>query len=265
MKSTRVTVAGIAIDNMTMAEAISSIEEMIRKGEPSYVVTPNVDCIVKLQKDSEFRHIYEEAACLLPDGMPLLWASKFLRTPLREKVSGSDLVPKIAEIAAQKGYKLFFLGGRPGAAQKAKEAMEKRFPSINVVGVYSPPFGFEHNAGENKKIERMIKETAPDILFVGLGTPKQEKWIHGHYKELGVPVCSGVGVTFEFMAGMVRRAPCWMQRSGLEWLWRLMVEPRRLWKRYLIDDMQFFQLIFSQKSRIFSENRKIHGRRHSDE
>jgi exopolysaccharide biosynthesis WecB/TagA/CpsF family protein len=243
----KVMIAGVTIDNVTMDEALSFIEELIQKKKVSYIVTPNVDHIIKLQRDQEFQKIYREAACVLPDGMPLLWAAKFVGTPLKEKVSGSDLVPRLCEIAAPKGYRLFFLGGRPGAARKATVRLRERLPSLKVAGVYSPPFGFEKNDEENEKIAKMIKETAPDILLVGLGAPKQEKWIYQHYKKLEVPISIGVGVTFEFIAGMVKRAPQWMQESGLEWLWRLMKEPRRLWKRYLIDDMQFFRLIVAQK------------------
>jgi len=247
MNDCKVIIAGVEIDNITMDQTLSFIEELIQKRKVSYIVTPNVDHIIKLQRDLEFRKVYREAACVLPDGMPILWAGKFLGTPLKEKISGSDLVPRLCEIAAQKGYRLFFLGGRPGAADKAKERLSKRLPSLNVAGVYSPPFGFEKNDEENEKIAKMIKENAPDILLVGLGAPKQEKWIYQHYKKLEIPISMGVGVTFEFVAGMVKRAPYWMQTSGLEWFWRLMMEPRRLWKRYLVEDMQFFRLIVAQK------------------
>jgi N-acetylglucosaminyldiphosphoundecaprenol N-acetyl-beta-D-mannosaminyltransferase len=208
-------IAGVEIDNITMDQTLSLIEDLIQKRKVSYIVTPNVDHIIKLQRDLEFQKIYREAACVLPDGMPLLWAGRFLRTPLKEKVSGSDLVPRLCEISAQKRYRLFFLGGRPGAAQGAKERLNERLPYLEVVGVYSPPFGFEKNDEENEKIAKMIKETAPDILLVGLGAPKQEKWIYQHYKKLQIPISMGVGVTFEFIAGMVKRAPHWMQTSAL--------------------------------------------------
>ena len=247
MNDCKVMIAGVGIDNITMDQTLSFIEELIQKRKVSYVVTPNVDHIIKLQRDLEFKKIYREAACVLPDGMPLLWAGRFLGTPLKEKVSGSDLVPRLCEIAAQKGYKLFFIGGKVGAAYKAKELLEKRLTSIKIVGVCRPPLGSEEDSEENRKIEKMIEETAPDILFVGFGVPKQEKWIYKHYKSLGIPVSIGVGGTLDILAGMARRAPYWMQTSGLEWFWRLMMDPMRLWKRYLVDDMQFFRLVFLQK------------------
>jgi len=211
------------------------------------VVTPNVDHIVQLQKNADLKKVYKDAALVLADGMPLLWAAKFLGTPLKEKISGSDLFPKLCEVAARKGYKLFFCGGREGAADAAKAVLEQKNLGLNVVGTYCPPFGFENDEEENNKIIAMIKDSKPDILFVGLGAPKQEKWIHKYKEKYQVPVSIGIGVSFEFIAGMVKRAPVWMQKAGLEWFWRLMMEPGRLWKRYLIDDMQFFGLVFKQK------------------
>lgn len=243
----QITICGIRIDNVTMAESVTRLSEMVERRKPSYVVTPNADHIIKLQKDPEFREVYEKADLVLADGMSLLWAGLFLGKPFAQKVSGSDLMPEFCRHAAHKGYKLFFLGGREGAAVGAKASLEKRYPGIRVVGTYSPPMGFEKNAEEGKKIEAMIRESAPDVLFVGLGAPKQEKWVYRNYQMLGVPVSIGIGVTFEFMAGMVRRAPLWMQYSGLEWLWRLLMEPARLWRRYLVDDPKFFWLVLMQK------------------
>jgi N-acetylglucosaminyldiphosphoundecaprenol N-acetyl-beta-D-mannosaminyltransferase len=202
---------------------------------------------MKLQNDAEFRQIYDNASLVLADGMPLIWASKFLGTSLKEKISGSDLFPKLCKVAAEKGYRLFFMGGRPGAALKAAEVLRDRYPDIQIVGTYSPPFGFENDREENDKIVRAIKNAKPDILFVGLGAPKQEKWIYKYRNDYQVPMSIGVGVSFEFVSGMVKRAPLWMQRVGLEWFWRLMMEPKRLWKRYLVDDPVFFWLVLKQK------------------
>lgn len=238
---------GTHIDNLTMREAVSRIEGFIKKREACFVCTPNVDHLIKLQKDSEFREVYAAASLVVADGMPLLWAAKFLGAPLKAKISGSDLFPELCRISAEKGYRLFFLGGRAGAATSSAEIFKKEFPEIKVVGIYSPPLGFEHDKIENTKTIEMIKKTNPDILFLGLGTPKQEKWIHRHFKELGVPVSVGIGATFDFTAGVVKRAPLWMQRAGLEWFWRLFKEPKRLWKRYLVDDMGFFWLVLKQK------------------
>jgi N-acetylglucosaminyldiphosphoundecaprenol N-acetyl-beta-D-mannosaminyltransferase len=243
----KVIILNVKVGNFTTDEAIKRIEVLIKEGKPEYVVTPNVDHIVKLQNDAEFRQIYENASLVLADGMPLIWAARFLGTPLKGKISGSDLFPKLCRVAAKKGYKLFLLGGREGAALKAAEVLRDRYPDIQIVGTYSPPFGFENDNKENDKIFRMIRDPKPDILFVGLGAPKQERWIYKYRNEYKVPVSIGVGVSFEFVSGMVKRAPLWMQRGGLEWFWRLMMEPKRLWKRYLIDDPIFFWLVFKQK------------------
>lgn len=243
----RIKILGVSIDNFTMDEAVGRVDELVRAKSPAYIVTPNVDHVMKLQRDPVFRRIYEGAAAVFADGMPLLWAAKLFGSPLKEKVSGSDLFPDICALAAEKGYKVFFLGGRPGAADKAAEVMRVRYPRLAVAGTYCPPLGFEKDEAENAKIIRLVRESGADILFVGLGAPKQEKWIYAHHRECAVPVSIGIGVTFEFAAGMVRRSPAWMQRAGLEWLWRLFMEPRRLWRRYLVDDMAFFWLLLRQK------------------
>lgn len=243
----KVDISGVSIDNISFGEAIEIIELLIKRGKGSYIVTPNVDHIVKLQKDIEFKQIYEEATLVLADGTPILWTAKLLGTPIKEKISGSDLFPKLCEIAAVKGYRLFFLGGREGAALKSAEILKYKYPNIQIVGVYSPPFGFENDKQENEKIAKMIKNRKPDILFVGLGAPKQEKWIYKNKDEYQAPVSIGIGVSFEFMSGMLKRAPKWMQYSGLEWFWRFVMEPKRLWKRYLVDDLRFFLIVIKQR------------------
>jgi len=243
----RIDICGIRIDNVSFKETIGKIEGFISDRSNVYAVTPNIDHIVKLQMNEEFRNIYSGASLVLADGMPVIWASKFLGTPLKERISGADLFTRLCAAAAEKRYKVFFLGGREGAASGACEALRKRYPDIQIAGFYSPPFGFENDENENVKIVNMVKAANPDILFVGLGAPKQEKWIYSHYKELRVPVSIGIGAAFEFVSGMVKRAPRWMQKAGLEWLWRLLMEPGRLWKRYLVEDMRFFWLVLKQK------------------
>ena len=247
MNYPKINIGTLLIDNVSMQETLEAIERLIADGKPAYITNPNVDTIVRYNRDAEFAKFYNEGVLCVPDGMFILWASRFLGTPLKEKVSGSDLVPQVCKLADAKSYKLFFLGGRPGAAQAAKEQLKKSLFNLNVIGTYAPPLGFEKDEVELKKIVSMIKDAKPDILFVGLGAPKQERWIKRYYQELGVPVCMGVGVTFEFIAGIVKRAPKWMQKTGLEWFWRLCMEPGRLWKRYLVEDMQIFRIIFKQK------------------
>jgi N-acetylglucosaminyldiphosphoundecaprenol N-acetyl-beta-D-mannosaminyltransferase len=246
----RINLLGIDIDNVTFHETLNKIERLIENRKPSFIVTPNVDHLITLQEDADFREIYKRADLAVPDGAPLLWAAFFLRTPLKERVPGSDLFPAICEIAAQKGYKVFFLGGLPGVTERAKSALVERCPGINVVGTYSPPFGFEHDPAEKEKIWARIKKSKPDILFVGLGAPKQEKFIWQSLDIVKVPVSMGIGIAFDFMAGTIPRAPRVMQKVGMEWLFRLFLEPRRLFKRYILRDMKFFKLVYLQKMRL---------------
>jgi N-acetylglucosaminyldiphosphoundecaprenol N-acetyl-beta-D-mannosaminyltransferase len=244
----RVSICGVEIDKYTFDEVVEAIaQHALSNGTPEYVVTPNAQHILTLQKDAHFREIYRKAFLVVPDGVSLLWAAKFLQTPLKGRVNGTDLFEKLCAIAAQKELKIFLLGGRPGAAEKAKETLQGRHPSIQIVGTHCPPYGFESNPAELALINSKIKAAAPHILFVGLGAPKQEYWIYANYQELGVPISVGIGVSFELVADMVRRAPVWMQKTGLEWFFRLIVEPRRLWQRYIIGNPHFILLVLRQR------------------
>ncbi len=223
------------IDNVTIDEALDAIDNLIKDGKPSYVVTPNVDHIVQLETDEEFREVYKNADLILTDGKPLIWISKKYKTPIKEKISGSDLFPKLCAMAAEKNYSMFFLGAKEGVAAKAAENLTLKFHGLNVVGTYSPSFGFENNADELEKIFSMIRQTTPHILIVGLGAPKQEKFIAKYLTNLNVPVSLGLGASLDFEAGTVKRAPKWMSDHGFEWLYRVLKEPKRLFKRYWRD------------------------------
>jgi len=242
---------GLSIDNVDFDGAVDLINSLVEiptegKGQGSYIVTPNVDHIVMLRHDKEFRAVYTGAAAIFADGMPLVWASRLLGKPLKERVAGSDLFPAVCELAVRKGYGLFFLGGLPGVAEAAKSELDKRYPGLNVVGTYSPPFGFENDAAENRKIINLINAKKPEILFIGLGAPKQEKWIARHIDALDTRVALCTGAAFDFIAGNVKRAPRWMQRTGFEWFYRLISEPGRLWKRYLVDDAAFLKIVMQE-------------------
>lgn len=232
------------VDNLTIYEAVEKIEQLILNRKPSYVVTPNVDHIVKLETDKEFQQVYREADLILTDGMPLIWISKIKKTPIKEKVSGSDLFPEVCKLAAQKGYSIFLLGAAEGVATKAAEVLEEKYIGLNVVGTYSPSYGFEKNQYEINRIIEMINEVGPDILAVGLGAPKQEKFLYNYKERLDVPVSLAIGASIDFEAGNINRAPEWMQKSGLEWFYRLLKEPKRMFKRYLVNDMKIFKLLF---------------------
>lgn len=232
----------IEIDNLTMDEAIDRIDELIIDKIPSYVVTPNVDHIVKLENDNEFKQVYREADLILTDGMPLIWISKLKKMPIKEKVSGSDLFPRVCDLAAQKGYKIFLLGAAEGVADKASKNLMEKYNGLEIVGAYSPPYGFEQKEEEIKKIINIVNDVKPDILAVGLGAPKQEKFIYKYRRELNVPISLAIGASIDFEAKNINRAPIWMQRCGLEWFYRLCKEPGRMFKRYLIDDMKIFKI-----------------------
>lgn len=230
------------IDNLTMTETLNEIDKLIQKKNCSYVVTPNVDHIVRLEKDVELQKVYKNASLILTDGKPLIWISKWYKTPIKEKISGSDLFPKVCELAANKNYTMYLLGAAEGVADTAAKNLMKKYPGLNVVGTYSPPFGFTKNEQEMNKIKTQIQEVHPDILIVGLGCPKQEKFMYYHCKELGVPISFGLGASIDFEAGNIKRAPKWMSNHGLEWLYRFSKEPKRLFKRYFVDDLKIIQV-----------------------
>lgn len=240
----KVELFGINIHNVTLDEAVKITKDLLLKdSKPGrYVVTPNATQIVQIKHNSTLRRIFNQAYLVVADGMPVIWASRFLGKNLKERVTGADLFPKLCKIAANCGIKVFLLGAKPGVADKAASNLKSRHPHLKIAGVYSPPFGFEDNSRENKKIIRMIKNSKADILFVALGFPKQEMWIYKHAEECDVNLSIGVGAAFDFQAGTLGRAPGWMQRWGLEWFHRLLQEPGRLWYRYLIKGPQFILL-----------------------
>ncbi|MGG7058131.1 WecB/TagA/CpsF family glycosyltransferase [Clostridium tertium] len=243
----RINFLNTEIDNLTMDEAVKEIEKLVISRKPSYVVTPNVDHIVKLEEDSEFKEVYENANLILTDGMPLVWISKLMGSSIKEKVSGSDLFPKVCEMSAKKGYKVFLLGAADGVAEKAAKNLKNKYCGLKIVGTYSPSYGFETNKNEISYIVELINKKKPDILAVGLGAPKQEKFIHKYKNRLNVPVSLAIGASIDFEAGNIKRAPKWMQNIGLEWFYRLCKEPKRMFKRYIVDDMIIFKLIVKYK------------------
>ncbi|HLZ53770.1 MAG TPA: WecB/TagA/CpsF family glycosyltransferase [Verrucomicrobiae bacterium] len=232
-----VAVLGVVFDNVTFAETLKRIQDMVAARRPHYVVTANVDFLVQARRDAELRRILAEAHLVLCDGTPLVWASRLLGNPLPERVAGSDLAPEILRLAAKNNYRIFFLGADPQTNEQAVANVRTEFPNL-VIGHYSPPFRplAEMNHDE---IRENILAARPDLLFVAFGCPKAEKWMARHYRSLGVPVVMGVGATIDFLAGRVRRAPVWMRQAGLEWLFRLGREPRRLFKRYATDLWHF--------------------------
>ncbi|MBO5284009.1 MAG: WecB/TagA/CpsF family glycosyltransferase [Lachnospiraceae bacterium] len=235
------------ISNVTMEETILSIENMIHDGGRHYIVAVNVDVMMKIEKDSYLKEITDNADMVLVDGKPLVWIAKWHGHPVTAKISGSDLVPVLCSRAAERGYTVFILGGKEGIAALAKERLEERLPNIRIVGIYAPPLGFEQNERELQKINHLISAVHPDLLIACFGCPKQEKWIYENYHKYDAKVSICAGATVDFLAGNVRRAPEWMSEHGLEWLYRFFQEPRRMFRRYFVEDVQIVRLIWKYR------------------
>jgi len=223
-----VVLLGVRVDDVTSEEALAIIEGFIQEGTPHQVVTVNPEFVMAAQRDEEFRRVLNAAHLALPDGIGLVWASRLLGRPLRERVAGSDLVPKIAALAAERGYRLFLLGAAEGVADEAARRLREQNPGLVVAGTYAGSPAVE----EEDEIVALVREARPHVLFVAYGAPQQDKWIARNLERLGVPVCMGVGGALDFIAGVVKRAPLWVQRLGLEWLHRLLHQPWR-WRRQL--------------------------------
>lgn len=231
------------VNNVNMDEAIQAIEDMIASEKKSYIVAINVDVVMKIENDSYLKEITDEADMVLVDGKPLEWIAKWHKRPIKAKISGSDLVPILCKRAAEKGYSIFIIGGKDGIAEKAKQNLERDLPGIKIVGTYAPPFGFEKDEKELNKINEMITVAHPDILIACFGCPKQEKWIYENYQKYVAKVSICAGATVDFLAGNVTRAPKWMSDHGLEWFYRFLQEPKRMFKRYFVDDIKIIKLV----------------------
>lgn len=240
--SERIEILNLGIDSISVDEFLNTL----RKG---VVFTPNVDHLMRLQKDSEFLNAYQKADFRVCDSQILMYASSFLGTPIKAKISGSDLFPLFCDYHRNnENIKIFLLGGAAGVPQEAQRRMNQRLGRNIIVAAHSPSFGFEKDEQECEEILKMIRESSANVLIVGLGAPKQEKWIAKYHKSLpNIDIFMGVGAAIDFEAGNKPRAPKWASQVGLEWFYRLATEPKRLWKRYLLQDFPFFWLLLKQK------------------
>lgn len=237
----------IYVNNVNMEETVQFIDNLIIEKQKSYIVAVNVDVIIKVEQDAYLKKIVDEANMVLVDGQPLVWIAKWHKKPVKAKISGSDLVPQLCENAAKKGHTIFIIGGKDGIAQRAQKKLEEQFPAINIVGTYAPPYGFEKNVEELRKINEMISKVHPDLLIACFGCPKQEKWIYENYQKYDATVSVCAGATVDFLAGNIKRAPKWISNIGLEWLFRAFHDPKRLFKRYFIDDTKIIKLIWKYR------------------
>jgi N-acetylglucosaminyldiphosphoundecaprenol N-acetyl-beta-D-mannosaminyltransferase len=229
-----IAVLGLPLDSLSAEAAVDVIEGLILSGGTHQIATANLDFWLNSLADTHLHRIIAGCSLVLPDGMPLVWVSKLLGCPLADRVTGVDLVPRLAELAARKGYGVFLLGGKGDVAERARGVLMQKYPNLRIVGTYAPSEE-EMERVDHSEIVGRVTAAKPEILLVALGNPKQEKWIWLHRKRLGVPVAMGVGGSFEIIVGDVVRAPRWVQHCGLEWAMRLVQEPSRLGPRYLRD------------------------------
>ncbi len=242
----RVNVLGVGLSAINMTMALHILEQWIQQKEKSrYVCITGVHGVIESQNDEELCHIHNHAGMVTPDGMPMVWMGRLNGKRWMKRVYGPDLVLAMCQKSLEKGYRHYFYGGADGVPELLAQKLQQRFPGLQVVGTYSPPFR-TLTPQEDEEVVQMINKTDPDIVWVGLSTPKQERWMAAHVDKLNAPALIGVGAAFDFHAGLKKQAPLWMQRSGLEWLFRMITEPKRLGSRYLKSNPLFIMLILAQ-------------------
>jgi N-acetylglucosaminyldiphosphoundecaprenol N-acetyl-beta-D-mannosaminyltransferase len=241
----RVNILGVGVSAINMPMALATIQSWVIARDPHYVCVTGVHGVMESQRDQRLRALHNTAGLVTPDGMPLVWLSRLMRFRHVRRVYGPDLMLGLCAQSVARGYSHYFYGASEQTLAVLTARLTERFPGLKIVGSYAPPFR-PLSAEEEQQLISIIRRDAPDILWVGLSTPKQEHWMAEHVAKLNVPVLIGVGAAFDFNAGIKRQAPVWMRQTGLEWLFRLMSEPRRLWRRYLINNAMFIYLIVRQ-------------------
>lgn len=234
-------VLGCPVDQITLKQCVQYFESLISKRQRCHIVVVNAAKVVKSRGDTELRNVLAEADLIGADGVPIVWASRMIGQPLPGRVNGTDLMEALFEAAAEKGFRLYLLGARQHVIENAVNQLKQKYPRLNVVGYRN---GYFNSVVEEQQVVKEINKAKPDILMLGMGTPMKEKWVKRHKEVLQVPIIHGVGGSFDIVGGITKRAPKWMQRHGLEWLFRLFQEPRRMWKRYLVTNSIFIWLVF---------------------
>lgn len=242
----KVNIGGTHICNVSLEETLEIFSEAIENHVKKRVCVIPVNCIVWAAENKALQEIYNTADLSLCDGVPILWMSKLLGTPLKGRVTGLDLLPLFTEICAQKSYSVFLLGAKPGVGNQLAEKFQKTYPNLHICGLYTPPMAASFSAEENQHMVDLINAAAPDIVWVSLSAPKQDYWIAEHFDKLNATIVIGVGGAFEVSAGLIARAPKWMQQNGLEWLFRFTQEPKRLFHRYFIEAPRIVWIIVKQ-------------------
>jgi N-acetylglucosaminyldiphosphoundecaprenol N-acetyl-beta-D-mannosaminyltransferase len=239
----RLTFGPVPIDSVTMGEALDEVERMVTSGAGGAVFTPNVDHIVIASENPRMRTAYARATLSIVDGTPVVWASRLFDTPLPERVPGSDFVPRVLERAAERGWRVYFLGGAPGVSRAARDKLRATLPKLEVVGIDEGRIGVDDPPEARERVMAPIRAARANLVFVALGAPKQEIWIDACRDALPGIVFFGIGASLDFIAGTMPRAPRWMGKTGTEWLFRLSREPKRLWRRYLVQDPKFLLIL----------------------
>lgn len=241
----RVNILGVNVSAIYMEQALAEVSRWIDEGEKQYALFSPVSTVMQCRQDASLRKVANRAGLVNPDGMPLVFLSRFMGQKQTDRVYGPDFMMAFSELSVERGYKHFYYGGADGVPEQLAEVMKQKFPGIQIVGTYSPPFR-ALTAEEDEEIVQMINAAKPDAIWVGLGSPKQDHWMAQHRDRLNGAALLGVGAAFDFHTGRKPQAPYWMQRSGLEWTFRLATEPRRLWKRYLVNNPAFVFSVMTQ-------------------
>ena len=245
----KVNILGFGISKINIEGVIKQVGQYIGGGGYHYVLASNVHTVMMSQQDDYYRRISNKADICLPDGKPLVWAAELLEEARIERICGRDLMMSLCQESLKSGYSHYFFGGRETVLKSLIKKLRTKYPGLNIAGSYSPPFRPPTHE-EDAQIIQMINESKADIVWVGLGAPKQERWIAEHLGKIESPVMVAVGAAFDFLAGNVSQAPQWIQKAGLEWLYRFSIEPHRLWRRYVLNNPRYIYLLLCQRLKL---------------
>lgn len=243
MKHIKRLVLGFDVDSLTIDETVALINKKIDDREMCQHVVINAGKVVQADQDPQLTDIINNCDIINADGMSIVWASRFLNSPLPERVAGIDLMHRLVSLSSEKGYKIYLFGAKEEVVLKVKETFQAQYPDLQVVGYRNGYYAAE----DEKDIVSHMKQSNADILFVGFSSPQKEKFLNKYMSQMGIPFCMGVGGSFDVVAGITKRAPVWMQNMGLEWFYRFMQEPRRMWKRYLVGNFKFCIIVLREK------------------
>jgi len=254
----RVNILDTLVSRLDLKETMQHFSSAIENGTRLRVAVTPVNCLLWARKNQKLREIYNSADIVTADGVPLIWASRLLNNPIRGRVTGLDLLPEFSKVAAEKQHKFFLLGASDRVAEQLADRLKEKYPALQIVGTYSPPFVATFSDEENNKMVDMVNRSGADVLWVSLTAPRQDYWIFEHFDRLNISIAVGVGAAFDVVAGNIKRAPLWMQKIGLEWFFRLSREPGRLSRRYLLEAPAFIPLILKQalQKKFLHDNRQ---------